>query len=206
MALHGASLVIDFSKVQGQYQSNGPDPRLIPSDERICQTWLELEHNPAWQWCYGCIATYGLRPHEVLLIDYESLRRDDARLHVLGGKTGERYAMPYHPEWWNDFALYRPRLPPVDFERSHILLGQSVTRYLSFKRLGHTPMALRHAYAIRTLVDYNVLDEFSARWMGHDVETHRKAYWRWIAAAQEHKEYQLSLGRRGTNAPRPKRL
>ncbi len=204
MALHGAGLTLDFSKIQGDYQSNGPDPRTIPTDKRICQTWLELEHNPAWQWIYGVLATYGLRPHESLLLNYDLLRKGNPRLHVLEGKTGERYAMPYHPEWFHDFALHRPRLPPVNFDRSHIYLGQSVTRYLSTKRLGHAPMDLRHAYAIRTMRDYNVKDEFAARWMGHGIEVHRKTYWRWITAIQERQEYQRSLGRMEASAPRPK--
>lgn len=203
MARHGGGLELDTSRIEGDYQSIGPDPRTIPSDELIVQTWQSLEHNPEWQWMYGAIATYGLRPHEALLLDYDQLKTGDPRLHILGGKTGERYAYPYYPEWFHDFALNRPRLPPVDFNRSHILLGQSVTRYLSTKRLGHAPMACRHAYAIRMMSEYDVKTSFAARWMGHSVEVHLRVYQHWISAIQEQREFKRSLGRSETNAPRP---
>ena len=203
MARHGAGLGLDIGKLEGNYQSNGPGPRTVPSDKRIVQTWQELEHNPGWQWVYGAIATYGLRPHEGLLLDLDGLRKGNARVRVTGGKTGPRYSWPDHPEWFHDFSLTLPKPPPVDLNRSHVLLGQSVTRYLSSKRLGHSPMDCRHAYAIRMMSEYDVKTSFAARWMGHSVEVHLRVYQHWISAIQEQREFNRSLGRSEANAPRP---
>jgi len=151
--------------------------RTIPSDQAIVETWKSIK-NPAWRWVMGMMATFGLRNHEVFLIDFDSLSQGDSVIQVLGGKTGSRLVWAFHPEWFIAFDLQSVRLPQIDLDRDHEALGHSVTEYLG-EKLDFAPYDLRHAYAVRTL-SYGVDLTISARYMGHSREVHERVYRHWI--------------------------
>ena len=58
-----AGFQTDFSALVGSYSPKRVAPRLLPSDEAIAVARLSIT-NEAWQWVFGVVACYGLRPHE----------------------------------------------------------------------------------------------------------------------------------------------
>jgi integrase len=100
-----------------------PEPRDIPTDEEIIEAWqiIKAEGNynnrnfdgnaESWGWIFAVIATYGLRPHEVLAIDYEkSFKPPNFILYIdenitEGTKTGSRFVYPLPLEWVNLFDI-----------------------------------------------------------------------------------------------------
>jgi hypothetical protein len=67
-----ANLETDFSLYSGNYSPRRATPRDLPTDESIQEAYHKIS-NPDWQWVYGVIATYGIRPHEVFYLDFEDL-------------------------------------------------------------------------------------------------------------------------------------
>ena len=51
----------------GSYGASRTQSRALPPDELILSTWEQIP-NPAWQFVYGIMATYGLRNHEVFFL------------------------------------------------------------------------------------------------------------------------------------------
>lgn len=175
-------------------------PRDIPLDAKVIEgfnqlgTPLPLNASKKaippeqWQWAYGMIATYGLRPHELFAIDLDAYTSPTNKYNLItldpritdGTKTGERKCglPPLHPEWVELFELKNIRfLQLTGGLRSRV--GRIA---IKFKASGieFNPYDLRHAYAIRghrlripikTMADY----------MGHTVEEHTTTYQRWMS-------------------------
>ena len=57
--------------LKGDYSPKNTTPRTLPNDKVILEH-REALANPAWQWVYGMMATYGLRNHEVFFLDLEA--------------------------------------------------------------------------------------------------------------------------------------
>lgn len=77
------NLEINLRAYQGHY--NQPDKaRDLPSDELI-STWRDKIPNQNWQWIFGMLATFGLRPHEAWFCELE----DPLTLKVMDGKTDD---------------------------------------------------------------------------------------------------------------------
>lgn len=57
-----------IQKLQGKYNGRKPAPRDLPEDDEIVRAIMAIS-NSNWQWIFGMIATYGLRPHEVFRIE-----------------------------------------------------------------------------------------------------------------------------------------
>lgn len=89
--------------------------RVIPGDEDL-QHWLDrLE--PFHQWVFGCIATYGLRPHELWHaegIDSEGWISIPGDMKT---KTGEHFAPPVPEAWVERYGLQR------NWEQFHVQLN-----------------------------------------------------------------------------------
>lgn len=176
-------LGFNFSGYRGAYSPfTSVQARDIPDDETIVRKGLEIP-NPAWQWAYGMLATYGLRNHEVF-------RCDPSDLELLkieaDSKTGEHYAVSFPDEWIKLFNLEAVIIPPLDLTRSNKALGNAVTQ--QFKRYG-IPYALRHAWAIRTW-RAGWPDSESAKAMGHSVQVHYRIYQRWTGTETRREIYQ----------------
>ncbi len=192
----------DGNKTINAYATALPNPhvRKVPTDEAVIEGF-QLIGNPLsiytskenaiaseeWQWIYGMLATYGLRPHELFAVDLEAFASAQNGFHLVslnpsltgGTKTGERTCgiPPLHPHWVELFDLKNITIP----ERSGSLSNQTAKIQIRFRNtnVGFRPYDLRHAYAIRghrlrvpikTMADY----------MGHTVQEHTKTYQRWM--------------------------
>lgn len=197
-----ARVKYDPTPYQGFYSPRKPKPRDIPSDEVIVSFWQSLD-NLGWKFILGLIATYGLRPHEAFLVDFDRLEQGDRVLWLLKGKTGERRIWAFHPEWFDQFNLVAPVLPAVNLNRRNDQIGHSATRH--FWELG-APFKLydlRHAWAIRTL-EYGLEDALSAKQMGHSVEVHNEIYQQWIDGKIHQRAYDRLL--KQSDRPLPPRI
>lgn len=184
-----AGLEFDPTPYRGKYSPGQLDPRNIPNDGVIAKCFYEIS-NPAWQWVYGVLATYGLRNHEVFRADFSEL----PVVKVLENtKTGSRDVFPCYPEWVDQFNLGDIQLPPIRLDRSNDKIGHSVTRYLS-PLLSFQPYDLRHAWAIRTAV-FGWPVELASRQMGHSVEMHTRTYHRWLTREHQQRVYDLLVNR-----------
>ena len=126
-----ADIDYDPRRYEGKYSPDSVDPRSIPSDEVIVREWIKLK-NPAWQWVFGILAAYGLRPHEAFRLDFDLLRSGDRIVQVQQNtKTGRRTAWAYHPEWFEAFDLRDVQIPliklgwgtPTQFMSASITVG-----------------------------------------------------------------------------------
>jgi integrase len=190
---------IDYSasRYRGKYSFDNPDkPRELPTDDAIVAFYSRME-NPKWRWVFAMMATYGLRNHEVFFVDLERLRRGDPVIKVLEGKTGPREVWLFYPEWFYDLDCYRPLLPNVGENRSHIQLGGTVSKYFREPRKGRellpfNPYDLRHRFAVRTL-ECGLKTTFAARQMGHRLDVHNRIYHQWISRHVQDQAYEEFL-------------
>lgn len=193
-------LPIPLKSLWGRYSPSQTQARDLPSDELILQSFHQIP-NPAWQFVYGVMATYGLRNHEVFFCDYQNLVQttSEATVNVLGTtKTGSHEVWPFYPEWVEEFNLRDLCLPTVNIDLSQTTLqriGQRVTR--QFRRYGipFSPYDLRHAWAVRT-IHFGLPDSVAARMMGHSVTVHTRTYHRWIARRDQQQAVAAALSRR----------
>jgi integrase len=191
----------DFQTIYS-YATPKPHPtiRKVPADEEIIQGFIKigsplsvyaskenLTEPEQWQWAYGMLATYGLRPHELFAVDIEAFIDSANTFHLVnlnpsltaGTKTGERSCgiPPIHPHWIELFDLKKVKLP----HNAGTLSNKTAKLQTKFRtaEIGFKPYDLRHAYAIRghrlrvpikTMADY----------MGHTVQEHTKTYQRWM--------------------------
>ncbi|HEY9762373.1 MAG TPA: hypothetical protein V6D07_07595 [Trichocoleus sp.] len=175
-----AGLDLDFSNVRGNYKPSPMSADDIPSDEEIEDIWAAIS-NPGWQWVYGMLATYGLRPHEVFKIaDHQGISSPTGKITVLDdSKTGRRDVWPLPDKWRHQFGLANVVMPQIRIEgRDNQELGERIGANLcnpKNRRIPHTPYALRHAWAIRSAV-MGIPDSIAARWMGHSVAVHAETY------------------------------
>ncbi|NJO78658.1 MAG: hypothetical protein HC827_09070 [Cyanobacteria bacterium RM1_2_2] len=197
-----AQVDYDPKPYQGRYTPRKPQPRDIPSNAQIVAFWQSLDHR-GWKFILGLIATYGLRPHEAFLVDYDQLRKGDRALWVLDGKTGRRRVWAFHPEWFEQFELSNPVLPAINLNRRNDQIGHSATRHFWELKAPFRLYDLRHAWAIRTL-EYGLEDALSARQMGHSVEVHCEIYQHWIDERVHQRAYERLMNR--DDRPKPSDL
>jgi len=194
-----AHINYDPKPYQGKYSPKKPQPRDIPSDEQIVAYWHKLD-NPGWKFIYGLISTYGLRPHEAFMVDFDRLKQGDRILWVLKGKTGSRRVWAFHPEWFEQFRLNAPILPAVNLQRANDKIGHSATRHFWEIGCPFKLYDLRHAWAIRTL-EYGLEDALAAKQMGHSVDVHCDIYQHWIDGHVHQRAYERLLNR--SDRPKP---
>ncbi|GAB1542285.1 site-specific integrase [Scytonema sp. NUACC21] len=192
----------DADKIIDSYTTPQPLPtiRRIPSDEEIVQGFTKIGEPVSpfaskeniilpeqWQWMYGMLATYGLRPHELFAINLEAFTHSTNTFHLVtlnsqlteGTKTGDRSCgiPPIHPHWVELFDLKNIKFS----QNSGTLSNRTAKISIKFRNgnIGFRPYDLRHAYALRghrlrvpikTMADY----------MGHTVQEHTKTYQRWM--------------------------
>jgi integrase len=213
---------IDAGKTISSYATPKPHPSLrrIPSDEEIIQAFHDIgmplspyasKENitlpEQWQWAYGMLATYGLRPHELFAVDLEAFVASANTFHLVilnpsltdGTKTGERNCgiPPLYPHWVELFDLKNVKSP---FNEG-TLSNRTAKIQIRFRNtdINFRPYDLRHAYAIRghrlrvpikTMADY----------MGHSVNEHTKTYQRWMSEDANLEIYkEVVIHRQGTS-------
>jgi integrase len=183
-----AKLDIDLSQYIGNYSPSKVQPRDIPTDESI-QEWYSKLSNPSWQWAYAILATYGIRPGELVTLNFDDL----PILNITGGKTGNRRVYPIYPEWFEQFSI-------ADIKRPEIRSGDQCN--LQFRRYGipFQPYDLRHAWAIRSM-EFGLPIELAAAQMGHSMAVHSQTYHRWISDRHHRRAYETIMLR--SDRPKP---
>lgn len=177
--------------LRGSYSATEVNPRDLPSDRQIAE-WRSQIKDEGWQWLYGMLATYGLRPHEaykVDLADFPTVRVSPDT------KTGARFVWPLFPEWAEKWELANRILPPLKkiSEYDNGQLGTKTSRF--FERLMPCDSYdLRHCYA-RRCFEFGYSPEFGAKMMGHSPELHCRTYRRWIDEAVYYRVYMQGLNR-----------
>ncbi|MBE9030573.1 site-specific integrase [filamentous cyanobacterium LEGE 11480] len=184
----------------GGYGKHRTQARQLPSDAEILAAWQQIP-NPAWQFVYGVMATYGLRNHEVFFCDYSALLQGDTRVEVLAStKTGSHAVWAFYPEWIEQFGLRTMMLPSINTDLTQTTLqriGQRVTA--QFRRYGipFSPYDLRHAWAVRT-IHMGLADTVAAKMMGHSVAVHTRTYHQWMTRRDQQQAVDVALQRRAS--------
>lgn len=204
---------IDFKDLRLKHE---PRKRDIPSDKEIINGYFSIEKHyrnltkiqlankynwQRYQLIYGLIATYGLRPREVINNpDLEWLtsadnKRNTFKVHE-SNKTGYREVLPFVTEWVDLFDLKNPikieKLQnfcdswqtPKQLKRKVCLINQN------FKGVGlyFSPYDLRHACAIRAHLQ-GVAIKAAADNLGHSIDMHTKVYQRWFGLENRHRAF-----------------
>lgn len=183
----------------GNYSPSKVTPRDIPSDELIVE-WRNKIRNEAWQWVYGMIATFGLRPHATLhVVDFRG------EIIEIGDdtKTGSRKVWACYPEWIYEWNLHNICVPKITYKNNKEI-GMKFNGYLNDNvHLPFEPYDIRHARAIRTL-EFGWTDSLAAQQMGHSVQVHTDLYHAWINETHHQRTYDLLMQR--PNRPKPPRI
>lgn len=186
-----AGLDCDFKDLKGNYSPKKTTPRDLPDDETIARWFFKIK-NPSWQWVYGMLATYGLRPHEVFWIEPESLLREGI-VNVIDGKTGARRVYPIFPEWVDQFSLTHYQ-PPKCTGKNNSELGHRVAVAFTREGVPFPPYHLRHCWAVRALA-FGLDVSLAAQQMGHSVQVHTEIYHQWINDRHHQKAFEILMNR-----------
>jgi integrase len=186
-----AKVLIDLRPYIGSYE---PEPRDIPADDLIIE-WRDRIPNPAWQWVFGVMATFGVRPHEAFACQFI----DPLTLKIGNDtKTGGRITRAIRPKWSTDWDLMDVKLPKTS--KQGRACGQLVSHAFARYQVPFVPYDLRHAWAVRASVTHGLPTSSSAKMMGHSVTTHTTVYHRWLSDAENERVYRsLILGE--SNSP-----
>jgi integrase len=188
-----AGLDLDITRLIGDYSPQKVTPRDLPSDELIAE-WRDRIPNPAWQWAYGMMATYGLRNHEIFCLELDSLKQSPGIVSVTDeAKRDAHRVWPCYPEWWDRWKLWDVKLPNVT-GKNNSDLGHRI--YVQLKRYGmpFNPYDLRHAWAVRTIYfGWDV--SLAAAQMGHTVAVHCSVYHRWITDQHHQRAFDILMNR-----------
>ncbi len=179
----------DLKDYIGNYSPRKVQPRDIPTDDLI-QEWFHCIPTPSWQWAYGILATYGIRPSELAFLNFD----DMPILNITDGKTGDRRVYPIFPEWVEIFDLGNPKHPKVQKP------GNAANRQFWKYKVPFSPYDLRHAWAIRSM-EFGLPIELAAQQMGHSMAIHSETYHRWISDRHHARAYETIMLR--PDRPRP---
>ena len=151
----------------------------VPTDAEIVE-WVLTAGQP-YQWAFGTIATFGLRPSELAGCEFDG----DRLLVPENTKTGARIVVPLYKEWVKKFDLRNvqelpksERYEPRPDEIAQYLHKRKTKMGIKFKTY-----SLRHAYCGRLWrTGGSKLDVYlAARLLGHSVAEHTKTYRRFIS-------------------------
>jgi hypothetical protein len=210
-------IVVAFRTVAATYQiplnivrpkRDKPRIRIPPGDEQIVSGYFLFKKRAdsvrftsadnsdnwiIWEWVYGMIAAYGLRPRELFMcpdLDWWLSAKNDHhtwRVHE-DTKTGYREALPLHQDWVllfdlkneNTIQLFKEYMKSrVGFIKADSCVG-NFARWLSKLEIGFAPYDLRHAWAIRAHM-MGIPIKAAADNLGHSVEMHTRTYQRWFS-------------------------
>lgn len=185
-----AGIAVDLSPYIGTYGINETLPRHIPTTAEIEEARNLFDDRPDWQWAYGVLATYGLRPHEVFFCEISP--EPPHLLKVIRGKTGYREVYPYHPKWAIQWRLHETQLLPCTAKTLKDY-GNRVTKTFARRELPFTAYCLRHAWCIRLCTEYSVPVRIAADWAGHEAIVYLKIYTRWISESEKKRVFEESV-------------
>ena len=108
--LNFANIKHDLKQYNVRYKTK--IERDLPSDEEIVRI---VESVPeAWRWTFGILATYGLRGHEIKLLDCSKTEDPPHIVYVHSDtKSGSRPVYPVPPQWVNRWRLWEVNKPNI---------------------------------------------------------------------------------------------
>jgi integrase len=168
-------LAVDLSDLKGTYSPALVEPIELPSDTEIV-AFAETINSKALRYCYGLMATYGLRPHECW---YASVDATTLRCEVSKGKTGRRLISPLPRSWSIDFELTQKVLPSWSVSKPRDFTTRFYKELCIRRGMTWRPYAMRHCFA-RRLFEHGVSASLGAKLMGHSEAVHSNTYQRWI--------------------------
>jgi hypothetical protein len=206
---------------------NSYTERSIPSDKEIEANFLlfekkslnrvkqpKMELRNTWRlkaWCYGMLAVFGLRPHELLTYPdinwwLSSSNVDNTWKVHKDCKTGAREVFPLNCQWIELFDLKNPdRLTELQAWAEKLTKSEQVDYAVQniaqfFKRcnIEHQPYDLRHAWAIRAHL-LGIPIKAAADNLGHGVEIHTKTYQRWFGRENRKKAIDTAIIKKSEN-------
>ena len=122
----------------------------LPSLEEIAIARDRIP-SPRWQFVYGLLATYGIRPGEVTAL---KLTRDGSDCLIVRGKDGDRLAEPAPRDWVTAWGLQDlGALPRFTNLRGGTVAGVVAAKFLREYALPFELRCLRLAYYQRILGD-----------------------------------------------------
>jgi integrase len=167
-----AGIDIDLSEYGKGYSPSKVNIRDLPTDEQI-ELYHSLIPTKSWQNAYALIATYGLRPHELVHLDLSELPTVKV-LHPT--KTGCRNIHPLHPYWVSKFAITENMELPAITAKKNCEIGSRVGHQFERYAIAFPPYNLRHAYAVRCSIVYQFPVAIAAKMMGHSANVHQAVY------------------------------
>ncbi len=184
--------------LRGEYQI-GMDTgikRDLPTDEQILQLRSQIT-NEVTLWCFSALAIWGLRPHELWLVDFEGLTPEsDGIITVLPEQNGvigkgtrrrKRTVVPLLPKWYQQWRMWEYKIPNSNAPTAR-LRGQLIVQNFNRHGLkGLLPYDLRHAWAVRALYE-DIPIARAALCMGHSVVVHERTYLYWIGEEENRKQ------------------
>lgn len=180
-----AEIPVNLAGLGGSYSPQSVEPRDIPSD-RLIQGCHEKIPTKQWRWAYGMLATYGLRPSELGVLEFADF--PILRIRGTKNKASDRECWPIYPEWIERFGLEAIAMPKCkDF-------GMRTHHVFSWNDIPFPPMALRHAWAIRAEL-FGLPTKIAAAQQGHSLTVHEQTYQRWINREHFQQAYELVLNR-----------
>jgi integrase len=215
--------LFDIPLILTRPKRNKPSLRVPPDDDEIIRgfflfkkrassvrfTVAEFTDNwMVWEWVYGMLATYGLRPRELFMcpnLDWWLSSKNTHhtwRVHE-DTKTGYREALPLHQEWVLLFDLKNEETIKLfeEYTRNRtgfVSAGSSVgniARWFKKINLRFRPYDLRHAWAIRAHL-LGVPIKAAADNLGHSVEMHTKTYQRWFSLENRIQSMDAAIARK----------
>lgn len=169
-----AELNADLTQYASSYSKKQVSPRSLPSDEQIIELidGLEQPH----RWVIGTIATYGLRPHEILNLE---IGEGGTVFVDEETKTGRRPARPLPSDWVERWSLAeRPDIPWVSERPRQV--ADTLRAFLDRRGWPFHRYAFRHCFA-RRCAERGIAPAVAARMMGHSSQVHQSTYHQFIA-------------------------
>lgn len=187
-----AEIEIDVNLLKGDYSPSKVNPRTLPDDNEIASFWAKISDEKL-RWIYGILATYGLRPHEILYLNFSEM----PILNLLGGKTGPRKIWPCYPEWCDQWQLNQFFSLEIKGRNNSVKTAKLDKKFAEI--IPFHLYDLRHSWARRTL-EFGWPHALAAQQMGHSLTMHNQTYHAWIGDAIHQKIFEELSKKRDLNS------
>lgn len=181
-----------IKELSGSYSVKAVEPRFLPTDDEILKAIASIDA-PGWQWVFRVMAAYGLRPHEVFVLElseFPTIWVEDP------AKTGKRFVYPVPQDWAIEWCLNERSLPRLqELRKENRLdynlekLGTKVSRFAYLRKWGFKPYDLRHCFA-RRCFEAGLPSDLVAKIMGHSLKVQLDVYRAWWDEASYRKIYE----------------
>jgi hypothetical protein len=172
-----ANIENQLSQYRGKYQT--AIERELPSDAQVVD-WIDTVDEDMI-WTFGVLAAYGLRPHELQLLDCSRANKTPYIVKVHEStKTGGRLVYPVPGSWVERWELWNKRDPVSRPCQRKQYYSSQINQLLKKQLKKHDlPMIsayhFRDAYAVRCALA-GIDAVVAAKWMGHSLQSHWSSY------------------------------